>query len=39
MLAGKAEQVVITAAVADDVPAPLHGTRFEVADGAVNRAD
>ncbi len=30
-----AEQVLITAAVAEDVPEQLHGRRFTVADGAV----
>ncbi|MET9259237.1 DNA replication/repair protein RecF [Amycolatopsis sp. NPDC004079] len=33
-----AEQVLITAAVAEDVPAELAGARFTVADGEVNRA-
>jgi DNA replication and repair protein RecF len=37
LTAGKAEQAIITAAVPDDVPAQLAGTRFEVADGAVRR--
>ncbi|MFJ2028115.1 DNA replication/repair protein RecF [Streptosporangium sp. NPDC087985] len=32
-----AEQVLITAAVADDVPAELAGSRFDVAEGSVNR--
>ncbi|GAA4224498.1 DNA replication/repair protein RecF [Streptosporangium album] len=32
-----AEQVLITAAVADDVPAELTGCRFDVAEGSVNR--
>ncbi|WP_020663683.1 DNA replication/repair protein RecF [Amycolatopsis benzoatilytica] len=32
-----AEQVLITAAVAEDVPAELAGARFTVADGQVNR--
>ncbi|WP_069813587.1 DNA replication/repair protein RecF [Streptomyces sp. TP-A0874] len=31
------EQVLVTAAVADDVPAPLAGVRYTVADGAVRR--
>ena len=35
--AGKAEQCIITAAVAGDVPGELAGARFEVVDGAVNR--
>lgn len=33
-----AEQVLITAAVAEDVPSELAGTRFSVADGEVRRA-
>ncbi|MFE3176864.1 DNA replication/repair protein RecF [Amycolatopsis sp. NPDC059235] len=33
-----AEQVLITAAVAEDVPTELAGARFTVADGEVNRA-
>jgi DNA replication and repair protein RecF len=37
LTAAKAEQTLITAAVPDDVPAQLAGTRFEVADGAVRR--
>ena len=36
-LAGKAEQVLVTAAVADDVPAELQGARYDVADGQVRR--
>ncbi|MFF5205237.1 DNA replication/repair protein RecF [Streptosporangium sp. NPDC000396] len=32
-----AEQVLITAAVADDVPAELVGARFDVTEGKVNR--
>ena len=36
-LAGKAEQVIVTAAVADDVPAELQGARYDVADGQVRR--
>jgi DNA replication and repair protein RecF len=32
------EQVLVTAAVDDDVPGVLAGTRFRVADGAVERA-
>ena len=32
-----AEQVLVTAAVADDVPEALAGTRFVVADGSVTR--
>lgn len=33
--AERAEQVLITAAVADDVPERLRGARFEIVDGAV----
>jgi DNA replication and repair protein RecF len=36
-LVAGAEQVLVTAAVPDDVPAALRGTRFSVADGAVTR--
>jgi DNA replication and repair protein RecF len=36
-LVAPAEQVVITAAVADDVPAALHGARYDVAGGEVTR--
>ncbi len=36
-LVSGAEQVVVTAAVADDVPAALRGTRYDVQDGAVTR--
>ncbi|MDQ6641167.1 MAG: DNA replication/repair protein RecF [Actinomycetota bacterium] len=36
-LVAGAEQVLVTAAVADDVPAALRGTRFTVADGKVTR--
>jgi len=36
-LAGKAEQVLVTAAVADDVPDELQGARYDVADGQVRR--
>jgi DNA replication and repair protein RecF len=36
-LAGKAEQVLITAAVAADVPAELQGARYDVVDGEVRR--
>lgn len=35
--ADAAEQTVITAAVAEDVPVSLCGTRFDVADGKVRR--
>jgi DNA replication and repair protein RecF len=37
-LVAGAEQVLVTAAVPEDVPAALLGTRFFVADGAVTRA-
>jgi DNA replication and repair protein RecF len=37
-LVAGAEQVIVTAAVADDVPAALRGARFTVADGTVSRA-
>ena len=33
-----AEQVLVTAAVPADVPAALHGARFDVGDGKVTRA-
>ena len=36
-LVAGAEQVLVTAAVADDVPAALRGVRFLVADGEVRR--
>ena len=36
-LVADAEQVLVTAAVADDVPAALAGVRFFVADGEVTR--
>lgn len=36
-VAGKAEQVLVTAAVADDVPEELQGARYDVADGQVRR--
>jgi DNA replication and repair protein RecF len=36
-LAAASEQVLVTAAVAEDVPAELAGTRFEVREGAVRR--
>jgi DNA replication and repair protein RecF len=36
-LAAKAEQTLVTAAVADDVPAELQGARYDVADGQVRR--
>ncbi len=38
-LVAGAEQVLVTAAVAADVPAALAGVTFEVADGEVNRRD
>ncbi|AXT86433.1 DNA replication/repair protein RecF [Aeromicrobium sp. A1-2] len=37
-LVGDAEQVLVTAAVADDVPGALKGHRFDVAGGEVVRA-
>jgi DNA replication and repair protein RecF len=37
LAAGKAEQAIITAAVAGDVPDQLAGARFEVAEGTVAR--
>lgn len=37
-VAAAAEQVLVTAAVADDVPGALDGVRFEVQDGQVRRA-
>jgi DNA replication and repair protein RecF len=37
-LAAGAEQVLVTAAVPDDVPSLLAGARFEVTDGRVSRA-
>jgi len=36
-LVAGAEQVLVTAAVPEDVPAALHGARFSVAAGAVTR--
>jgi DNA replication and repair protein RecF len=36
-VAGKAEQVLVTAAVAADVPDELQGARYDVADGLVRR--
>ena len=36
-LVGSAEQVLVTAAVAEDVPAGLVGTRFRVGEGGVTR--
>jgi DNA replication and repair protein RecF len=38
-LVAEAEQVLVTAAVPEDVPAALRGVRFSVADGEVTRAD
>ena len=35
--AHRAEQTIVTAAVADDVPSLLHGIRYEVANGEVLR--
>jgi len=37
-LVAGAEQVLVTAAVAADVPASLHGARFDVAEGRIGRA-
>jgi len=37
-VAAGAEQVIVTAAVAQDVPQVLAGARFEVAEGSVTRA-
>jgi DNA replication and repair protein RecF len=37
LVAGKAEQAIITAAVPSDVPEPLAGARFDVHDGEVRR--
>jgi DNA replication and repair protein RecF len=37
-LVAGAEQVIVTAAVAGDVPEALRGARFSVADGTVSRA-
>jgi DNA replication and repair protein RecF len=37
LVAAKAEQTIITAAVASDVPDPLAGARFDVHDGEVRR--
>jgi DNA replication and repair protein RecF len=37
VVAGKAEQVLVTAAVASDVPDQLLGARFDVEDGTVHR--
>jgi DNA replication and repair protein RecF len=36
-LIAPAEQLLVTAAVADDVPAALQGARYDVADGEVRR--
>lgn len=36
-LVGDAEQVLVTAAVPEDVPASLRGVRFRVAEGSVTR--
>jgi DNA replication and repair protein RecF len=38
-LVADAEQVLITAAVPDDIPSQLHGRRFTVADGLVTADD
>ena len=37
LVAGKAEQSIITAAVPSDVPEPLAGARFDVHDGEIRR--
>ncbi|MGH3359818.1 MAG: DNA replication/repair protein RecF, partial [Nocardioidaceae bacterium] len=37
-LVGEAEQVMVTAAVSEDVPAELRGARYDVRDGVVSRA-
>jgi DNA replication and repair protein RecF len=37
-LVGDAEQVLVTAAVPEDVPAGLAGARFQVANGAITGA-
>ncbi len=37
LAAGKAEQTIITAAVASDVPEQLQGARYDVHDGTVRR--
>jgi DNA replication and repair protein RecF len=37
LAAGKAEQAVVTAAVAGDVPEQLSGARYDVAEGTVRR--
>ena len=38
-LVADGEQVLVTAAVAEDVPKALAGARFAVSDGAVRRID
>ncbi|GIF71173.1 DNA replication/repair protein RecF [Asanoa siamensis] len=38
-LVGGASQLLVTCAVAEDVPAALGGARFDVAEGTVRRAD
>jgi DNA replication and repair protein RecF len=37
-LVGGASQLLVTCAVAEDVPSSLRGDRFEVAEGEVRRA-
>jgi DNA replication and repair protein RecF len=37
LVASKAEQAIVTAAVVSDVPDQLDGSRFDVHDGAVRR--
>jgi DNA replication and repair protein RecF len=36
-LVAPAEQVLVTAAVAGDVPTQLHGARWDIAEGEVRR--
>ncbi len=37
LVAGKAEQAIITEPVASDVPEQLHGARFDIHDGVIRR--
>jgi len=37
LVASKAEQAIVTAAVATDVPEPLNGARFDIHDGEIRR--
>jgi DNA replication and repair protein RecF len=39
MVAGKAEQAIVTAAVLSDVPAQLSAARYDIADGTVRHVD